>query len=138
MTVSDHGGRESEELTDRQREIIELASDMLSFKPLRPLFQVTPYNWKPILYIAMLTSLKYVDDRYFWNIDLVEKLRLFDIKATNKFEHLFLNLLDFELYVSQSEFEEYFKWLILYSKFREREDSPMASFGEDQKMDFDN
>ena len=89
----------------------------------------------------MLTSLKYLDDRYFWNIDLVEKLRVFDLKSTNKYEHLFLNLLDFELYVSDPDFDEYFKWLIIYSKFREREDSPQQSFvikHMDQKMTVDN
>ena len=82
--------------------------------------------------------MKYIDDRYFWNIDIVEKLRIFDLKATNKFEHLFLNLLDFSMYVSPSEFDEYFKWFVLYSKFRQQEDvsNPVGQY--DQKMNVEN
>jgi hypothetical protein len=102
---------------------------------------MTPYNWKPILYISMIQALKFADDRYFWNVDIVEKLGLFDLKSTNLFEHMFLNLLDFELYVGEQEFDEYFKWFILYSKFREREETHKnseVSSNPDQKMNVDN
>ena len=39
---------------------------------------------------------------------------LFELGETKKFEHLFLNLIDFNLHIEQEYSEEYFKWLVLY------------------------
>ena len=60
---------------------------------------------------------KYWEDKYFWNIDVVEKIKVFDLKQTNKFENLFVLLLDFEFKVDNEIFEEYFKWLVLYQHY---------------------
>ena len=73
--------------------------ELLNFSPYRPLLQITPSNWKVLIYISIIVSVKYLVDRNIWNIDMVNILALFDLKNTNKFEHLFLGLLDFNTYV---------------------------------------
>ena len=73
------------------------------------------------MYISLIISIKWLDDRYYWNSDVCDKLTLFDVQATNKYEHLFLNLLDFKMSVHHSKFDSYYKWLLLYSKFIEQE-----------------
>ena len=69
----------------------------------------------------MILACKLIEDRNLWNIDIVYNLNIFDLKYTNKFEHLFLNLLDFKMYVKPCLFEEYFKWLQLYKEFTDQE-----------------
>ena len=93
-------------------------------------------NWKPILYIALITATKYLEDRYFWNIDIVNHLKLFDIKVTNRYEHIFLNLLDFNIGLCTKEFESYYKWLVIYQKFIEKDEDKDISLKE-LKMNVD-
>jgi len=47
------------------------------------MFQLNVFNWRPILYIAIIISIKFLDDRYFWNVDVVNKLKLYDLEFTN-------------------------------------------------------
>jgi len=64
----------------------------------------------------MLTAIKYWEDKYFWNIDVVNKLKIFDLRHTNLYEHLFLELIKFNLAVTKEEFDRYFKLLTIYKK----------------------
>ena len=41
-----------------QQKAMEYASDLMTFKPLRPLFQITAYNWKPILLTSIVIAMK--------------------------------------------------------------------------------
>jgi len=54
-----------------------------NYKPNIPQFQVNSFNWRGILYASSLVAVKYWEDKYFWNIDVVRKLNLFNIKYTN-------------------------------------------------------
>ena len=74
-----------------------------------------------LLYTSLIISVKYIVDRNIWNVDLVNVLALFDLKNTNKYEHLFLNVLDFNVFVQTRLYEEYFKWLVLYKEFINQE-----------------
>ena len=75
---------------------------------------MTPANWKPIVYTSVILAIKNLEDRVYWNKDIVDFTLLFDIKETNNFEHLFLNLIDFNLHIDHTVSESYFKWLTLY------------------------
>ena len=99
---------------------------------------MTPANWKGVVYIAMILAVKQIEDRNIWNIDIVHNLNIFDLKHTNKLEHLFLNLLDFKMYVKPKLFEEYFKWLLLYKEFKSQEDDDQDMSMSSQKMNVDN
>ena len=92
----------------------KLILEIKSFVPYRPLIQITPTNWKPIIYSALIQGIKFLEDRVFWNIDFVERTNLFGLYHTNKWEHLYLNILDFKMSIHQSEIEQYFKQLIHY------------------------
>jgi hypothetical protein len=74
-------------------------------------------NWRPMVYTSILVATKYWEDKYFWNIDIVDKIRVFDLAHTNKYENLFVALLDFEFVIDIEVFEEYFKWLVLYQTY---------------------
>ena len=63
------------------------------FKPYRPCLQIIPQNWKSIVYTAVILAIKYWDDRYFWNMDVVDRLKIFDIHHTSKWEHMALEIL---------------------------------------------
>ena len=76
-------------------------NEIISFVPYRPLFQMTPANWKPIVYIAIILAVKYLQDTIYWNKDIVEHTMLFELHETNKFEHLFLDVIDFNINVEQ-------------------------------------
>lgn len=109
-----HASQETEfEMVDENEDYNKL----LEFNPYRPLFQLTPSNWRVVLYTSIITAVKYIEDRNIWNIDIVNTLSLFDLIHTNKYEHLFLNVLDFNMHVKNKLFEEYFKWLVLYKEF---------------------
>ena len=59
-------------------------------------------------------AIKLIEDGNLWNLDIVERTMLFDLKFTNRLEHLFINILDFKMAIKNQTIEEYFKWLILY------------------------
>ena len=69
----------------------------------------------------MVTARKYWDDNYFWNVDVVDALRIFDTKYTAKFEILLLNLSDFRMFVDVDEFTDYFDMLNAYHKWMQIE-----------------
>ena len=79
--------------------------------------QITPSNWKVLVYIAIVISVKYIDDNIIWNSEIINDLALFDLKYTNRYEHFFLGLLDFDVYVQNRLFEEYFRCLVFYKEF---------------------
>lgn len=87
---------------------------MEQFDPQVAQFQLTATNWRGVIYSLMVTSRKYWDDNYFWNVDVVDALRIFDTKYTAKFEILLLNLSDFKMYVDNDEFQDYFDMLYSY------------------------
>ena len=55
---------------------MELSREMENFRLLRPLFQMTVYNWKPIVYTAVILAMKVQLDRKLSNenLEIVEAL----------------------------------------------------------------
>ena len=85
----------------------------------KPQLQIYPMNWRPLMFTSILIATKFYEDKYFWNIDVVERLKIFDIEHTNKYEHLLVRLLDFEFKIKQQKLEDYFKCLVLYQQYTE-------------------
>ena len=78
-------------------------------------------NWRPLVYTAILLATKFYEDRFFKNVDVVNKMKIFDLDSTNLYEHTFLDLIDFELHIRHEKLVEYFNWLVLYHNFIEDE-----------------
>ena len=60
------------------------------YQPTVPQFQMNKTNWRPIVYTCMIIATKYWEDKYFWNIDVVRKLKLFNLQYTNKYENIII------------------------------------------------
>ena len=119
LGTSDSGSFNDNKINQKVEQQLD---ELLQTSSLFPMFQLNVFNWKPILYTAIIVAIKFLDDRYFWNIDIVNKLKLYDLQTTNHYEHMFLNLLDFQVGVSLHEFDNYIKCLVLYGKFRENQE----------------
>lgn len=84
--------RNNEDLTATEIHELIISSE---YKPTIPQFQVNNANWRSIIYACTLVATKFWEDKYFWNIDVVRKLKIFDLKYTNKYENLIIGLTEF-------------------------------------------
>ena len=57
-------------------------------------------NWKPLIFTSILTASKFWEDINFWNVDYVDGLGMYPLKAINRMESEFLSLCDYNLFVS--------------------------------------
>ena len=48
----------------------------------------------------------------FWNIDFAETMDIYQVQATNRMESTFLSLCSYELYVSETLYERYYRKII--------------------------
>ena len=80
---------------------------------------LSPYNIHRLLFIAILTSIKYNED-VIYNYDYYAKVAGVSAKELNHLECKFLDLLQFKLFISKEEFETYKKYL-MDIKFNEDE-----------------
>mmetsp|Transcript_45174 Transcript_45174/g.32990 ORF Transcript_45174/g.32990 Transcript_45174/m.32990 type:complete len:425 (-) Transcript_45174:221-1495(-) len=64
-------------------------------------------NWKPLMFTAILLASKFWEDINFWNVDYVEALDLYPLKAINQLENEFLSLCDYNLFVSAEMYTQY-------------------------------
>lgn len=51
----------------------------------------------------------------FWNIDYVDCIRVYTLKATNRLESTFLALCHYELFVTEAKYEKYFSGILTNS-----------------------
>ena len=72
------------------------------------------------MYSALILAVKFIEDRYFWNIDIVNRLELFDLDETNHFENILLNFHNFDISKCTNQFDNYLKWLVVYQKCEEQ------------------
>lgn len=88
-------------------------------------------NWRPIVYTCLLIATKFWDDKYFWNIDVVRKLKLFNLHYTNKYENIIIAINQFDLTVEKTTFDSYFNWLRVYKYYIDNsEDVLLSTTGE--------
>lgn len=65
-------------------------------------------NWKPLVFTAILLASKFWEDINFWNIDYVDRLDLYPLKAINRMESEFLSLCNYNIYVSAELYVDYY------------------------------
>ena len=65
-------------------------------------------NWKPLVFTAILLASKFWEDINFWNIDYVDRLDLYPLKAINRMESEFLSLCNYNIYVSAEMYVDYY------------------------------
>ena len=69
--------------------------------------EIRNINWKPLMFTAILLASKFWEDINFWNVDYVEGLDLYPLKAINRMESEFLSLCNYNIYVSASNYITY-------------------------------
>ena len=74
-------------------QILKIVDELRGFRPNRPCLQILPQNWKSIVYSTLIIAAKYWDDKYYWNIDVVNRVQMFDIEHMNKYENGILEIL---------------------------------------------
>ena len=65
-------------------------------------------NWRPIIIASVLTASKVWDDLSSWNIEFSNLLPRITLRNINILEGLFLNALEYDLYISSSEYARYY------------------------------
>ncbi len=69
--------------------------------------EIRNVNWRPLLFTAILLASKFWEDINFWNVDYVEGLGLYPLKAINRMESEFISLCDYNIYVSAQKYLTY-------------------------------
>ena len=69
---------------------------------------ITLRNWRPILIASILTASKVWDDLSSWNIEFSNLLPILSLSNINKLEGLYLQSLQYDLYISSSEYAKYY------------------------------
>mmetsp|Transcript_8645 Transcript_8645/g.14215 ORF Transcript_8645/g.14215 Transcript_8645/m.14215 type:complete len:481 (-) Transcript_8645:238-1680(-) len=69
---------------------------------------LTLRNWRPILIASILTASKVWDDLSSWNIEFSNLLPVLSLSNINKLEGLYLQALQYDLYISSSEYARYY------------------------------
>eukprot|EP01083_Nonionella_stella_P023947 66250_1 len=69
---------------------------------------LTNRNWRPILIASILTASKVWDDLSSWNIEFANLLPILSLPNINKLEGIYLQALDYDLYISSSEYARYY------------------------------
>ena len=74
------------------------------YAPQMAQMQLRATNWKGLLYTLLIVTRKFWNDNNYWNADVVNALKKFDLAYLNETENLVLRLLDFRLFVPPEEF----------------------------------
>jgi len=65
-------------------------------------------NWRPILLASILMASKMWDDLSSWNIEFSELFPIFTLKEINMLEKLFLQEINYNLFISGTEYARYY------------------------------
>eukprot|EP00483_Globobulimina_turgida_P011562 UN11584 len=69
---------------------------------------ITLRNWRPVLIASILTASKVWDDLSSWNIEFSNLLPILSLSKINKLEGIYLQALQYDLYISSSEYARYY------------------------------
>jgi hypothetical protein len=69
--------------------------------------EIRDFNWRPLVFTAILLASKFWEDIIWYNVDFVETLQLYSLKSINRLEGEFLSLCDYNIYVSAEKYEAY-------------------------------
>ena len=79
---------------------------------------LTKYNVHRILFSSILASIKFNEDKIYDNL-FYSKVAGISLKELNVLENKFMEIIDFELYISKEVYEKYYNYLnynIMHSK----------------------
>lgn len=65
-------------------------------------------NWRPILLASILMASKMWDDLSSWNIEFAELFPIFNLNEINQLEKLFLQEINYNLFISGTEYARYY------------------------------
>merc|ERR1719233_2243896 len=65
-------------------------------------------NWRPILLASILMASKLWDDLSSWNIEFAQLFPIFSVKEINMLEKLFLQEINYNLFISGTEYARYY------------------------------
>lgn len=69
---------------------------------------ISQENWRPVILAILLVSSKVWDDISVWNVEFAECFPIFGLKMINQMERTMLEALDYQLYISSSEYAKYY------------------------------
>jgi hypothetical protein len=69
--------------------------------------EIRNFNWRPMVFTAILLASKFWEDIIWYNVDFVDNLELFSLRSINRMESEFLSLCDYNIYVSAEKYEIY-------------------------------
>jgi hypothetical protein len=71
-------------------------------------FGLSRYNWKKILFTALVLASKIWDDESFENENFAKAFNQYKTSDINKMERIFLAFIDYNLYISSQEYAKYY------------------------------
>ena len=69
--------------------------------------EIRDFNWRPLVFTAILLASKFWEDIIWYNIDFVETLGIYPLKSINRMESEFVSLCDYNIYVSAEKYIDY-------------------------------
>jgi hypothetical protein len=69
---------------------------------------ISQQNWRPVILAILLVASKVWDDISVWNVEFAECFPIFGLKMINQMERYMLEALDYQLYISSSEYAKYY------------------------------
>ena len=77
--------------------------------------EIRDFNWRPLVFTAILLASKFWEDIIWYNIDFVETLGIYPLKSINRMESEFVSLCDYNIYVSAEKYIDYQRQVKLIS-----------------------
>ncbi|KAL4455711.1 hypothetical protein ABPG74_003121 [Tetrahymena malaccensis] len=71
-------------------------------------FYMTPKNWRKVTITSMIMASKIWDDESFENKNFSQAFPMFDVIQINEMERVFLNFIDYNLYVKGADYAKYY------------------------------
>eukprot|EP00826_Nyctotherus_ovalis_P051780 TRINITY_DN6488_c0_g3_i6.p1 TRINITY_DN6488_c0_g3~~TRINITY_DN6488_c0_g3_i6.p1 ORF type:complete len:161 (+),score=29.58 TRINITY_DN6488_c0_g3_i6:608-1090(+) len=69
---------------------------------------VTSFNWKPIVYTALLLASKFWEDKSVWNSNFADYVPCFSLYSIMKLESAFLGICQYDMLVTAELYSKYF------------------------------
>lgn len=77
--------------------------------------EIRDFNWRPLVFTAILLASKFWEDIIWYNIDFVETLGIYPLKSINRMESEFISLCNYNIYVSAEKYINYQRQVKLIS-----------------------
>jgi hypothetical protein len=69
--------------------------------------EIRDFNWRTLVFTAILLASKFWEDIIWYNVDFVDNLQLYSLRSINRLESEFLSLCDYNIYVSAEKYQVY-------------------------------